>query len=255
MERLILCGAGHVSLELAHIASRLDFEIVVIDDRPEFANTERFPMAARVICAPYLEGLAQAGSTGEDYFVLLSRSHDLDRDCLSRVLRVEYAYVGMIGSPVKVKAIMASLEEEGFAPEVLRGVHSPIGLKIGGQTPAEIGVSIAAELVQERSRRGKGAGTPPDRPGVVATIVAREGPSPREVGTWMHVAPDGTCTGTIGGGAAEFMAREDALALWPGGPFPCRKTYDRNAGSPLGMACGGRVTVEFTAVPGRGAER
>ena len=254
MDRLILCGAGHVSLELAHIASRLDFEIVVIDDRPEFANPGRFPMASRVICAPYPEGLVQAGSTGEDYFVLLSRSHDLDRDCLGLVLRGEYAYVGMIGSPVKVRAIMASLEGEGYAPEVLRGVHSPIGLKIGGRSPAEIAVSIAAELVQERSRRGGGTGTPPCRPGVVATIVAREGPSPREVGTWMHVAPDGICTGTIGGGAAEFLAKGDALALWPDGPFPCRKTYDRGRNSPLGMACGGRVTVEFTAAPAGGPE-
>ena len=218
MERLILCGAGHVSLEVAHIAARLDFTIVVIDDRKEFASAQRFPMADRVICAPYLEGLEQAGSTPEDYFVLLSRSHDLDKDCLSRVLRGQYAYVGMIGSPVKVRTILEALEAEGISPEILRGVHSPIGLKLGGQTPAEIAVSIAAELVQERSRRGAGTEAPPDRPGVVVTIVDKEGPSPRRVGTWMHVQPDGTCTGTIGGGAAEFRARADALEprlVWP----------------------------------------
>ncbi len=246
MERLILCGAGHVSLEVAHIAARLDFTIVVIDDRKEFASAQRFPMADRVICAPYLEGLEQAGSTPEDYFVLLSRSHDLDKDCLSRVLRGQYAYVGMIGSPVKVRTILGALEAEGISPEILRGVHSPIGLKLGGQTPAEIAVSIAAELVQERSRRGAGTEAPPDRPGVVVTIVEKEGPSPRRVGTWMHVEPDGTCTGTIGGGAAEFRARADALALWANGTGENRKTYDMTARAAPGMACGGTITVEFT---------
>ena len=246
MERLILCGAGHVSLEVAHIAARLGFELVVIDDRSEFANAERFPMADKVVCAPYLEGLAQAGSTPEDYFVLLSRSHDLDRDCLGRVLRGQYAYVGMIGSPAKIRAVRAALEGEGISPEILDGVHSPIGLDLGGRTPAEIAVAIAAELVQERARRGAGAGTPPERPGVVVTIAAKEGPSPRDVGTWMHVGPDGSCTGTIGGGSAEFRARADALALWMNGAGERRKTYDMTAGSPLGMACGGKITVEFT---------
>ena len=154
MERLILCGGGHVSLEVAHIAQRLEFELAVIDDRPEFASPERFPMAARVVCAPFLKALDALGSRESDYYVILTRGHAHDRDCLEHVLRGKYAYAGMIGSRTKVAAVKAALEAAGIAREILDGVHSPIGLSIGAQTPAEIAVSIAAELVQERARRG-----------------------------------------------------------------------------------------------------
>ena len=156
MERLILCGGGHVSLEVAHIAQRLEFELAVIDDRPEFASPERFPMAARVVCAPFLKALDALGSRESDYYVILTRGHAHDRDCLEHVLRGKYAYAGMIGSRTKVAAVKAALEAAGIAREILDGVHSPIGLSIGAQTPAEIAVSIAAELVQERARRGRG---------------------------------------------------------------------------------------------------
>ena len=151
MERLILCGGGHVSLEVAQIARRLEFELVVIDDRPEFASRERFPMAGQVVCAPFLEALDGLGSRESDYYVILTRGHAHDRDCLEHVLRGKYAYAGMIGSRTKVAAVKAALEAAGIAREILDGVHSPIGLPIGAQTPAEIAVSIAAELVQERA--------------------------------------------------------------------------------------------------------
>lgn len=73
MERLILCGGGHVSLEVAHIARRLEFELVIIDDRPEFASRDRFPMAGQVVCAPFLEALDALGSRESDYYVILTR--------------------------------------------------------------------------------------------------------------------------------------------------------------------------------------
>ena len=157
MERLILCGGGHVSLEVAHIARRLEFELVIIDDRPEFASRDRFPMAGQVVCAPFLEALDALGSRESDYYVILTRGHAHDRDCLEHVLRGKYAYAGMIGSRTKVAAVKAALEAAGIAREILDGVHSPIGLPIGAQTPAEIAVSIAAELVWERARRGSAA--------------------------------------------------------------------------------------------------
>ena len=148
MERLILCGGGHVSLEVAHIARRLEFELVVIDDRPEFASRERFPMADQVVCAPFLEALDALGSRESDYYVILTRGHAHDRDCLEHVLRGKYAYAGMIGSRTKVAAVKAALEAAGIAREILDGVHSPIGLSIGAQTPAD------------RRRAGAGAGPP-----------------------------------------------------------------------------------------------
>ena len=145
MERLILCGGGHVSLQVAQIAQRLDFALAVIDDRPEFANPDRFPMA-RVLCMPFLEALDQLGGGAQDYYVILTRGHVFDRTCLEWVLRHERAYVGMIGSRIKVAAVMTALEEAGWPRSVLEQVYSPIGLEIGAQTPAEIAVAIAAQL-------------------------------------------------------------------------------------------------------------
>ena len=247
MERLILCGGGHVSLELAHIAGRLEFELIVIDDRPEFANESRFPMARRVICAPFLEALAELGSREDDYYCLLTRGHVHDRDCLEHVLRGRYAYIGMIGSRAKVAAVKDSLAAAGFAREVLDGVCAPIGLPIGGQTPAEIAVSIAARLVQVRAALGPGVTKPPEGPGVLCTIVEKHGSAPRGVGAWMLVRPDGTCAGTVGGGAVEHQVKQDALALWARGGGEDVKEYDlSHAAAELGMVCGGRVKVRFT---------
>ena len=223
MERLILCGGGHVSLEVAHIARRLEFELVVIDDRPEFASRERFPMAGQVVCAPFLEALDGLGSRESDYYVILTRGHAHDRDCLEHVLRGKYAYAGMIGSRTKVAAVKAALEAAGIA------------------------VSIAAELVRERARRGPAAAPPAaGEPGVLCTITAKRGSAPRGVGTWMLVRPDGTVLGTIGGGAVEHLAVQEAKALWAHGGGPVRRHYDLTPGAAeLGMVCGGDIDVEF----------
>lgn len=246
MERLILCGGGHVSLELAYIAARLEFEVVVIDDRPEFANGERFPMAHQVLCMPFEAALDQLGSRDSDFYAILTRGHAFDKDCLAHVLGGRYAYVGMIGSRTKVAAVYKALREEGFSQEMLDGVHSPIGLSIGGQTPAEIAVAIAAQLVQVRSALGPDLTKPPCEPGVLCTIVEKHGSAPRGVGTWMLVRPDGTCAGTIGGGAVEYQAKLRAQALWQSGGGPETVEYDlSHAAAELGMVCGGRVKVTF----------
>ena len=246
MERLILCGGGHVSLEVAHIAQRLEFELAVIDDRPEFASPERFPMAARVVCAPFLKALDALGSRESDYYVILTRGHAHDRDCLEHVLRGKYAYAGMIGSRTKVAAVKAALEAAGIAREILDGVHSPIGLSIGAQTPAEIAVSILGEIIQERARLGPGLPPPPAEKGVLCTITKKSGSAPRDKGSWMLVHPDGTCVGTIGGGAVEYRAKQEAKALWAHGGGPVRRHYDLTPGAAeLGMVCGGDIDVEF----------
>ena len=159
--------------------------------------------------------------------MILTRGHAHDRDCLEHVLRGKYAYAGMIGSRTKVAAVKAALEAAGIARETLDGVHSPIGLSIGAQTPAEIAVSIAAELVQERARRGPAAAPPAaGEPGVLCTITAKRGSAPRGVGTWMLVRPDGSVLGTIGGGAVEHLAVQEAKALWAHGGGPVRRHYE-----------------------------
>ena len=246
MERLIICGGGHVSLALAHMASILDFDITVIDDREEFANKERFPMAGQVLCMGFEEALDQLGSRADDYYVIVTRGHAFDRDCLARVLRGKYAYAGMIGSRGKVAAVMKSLLAEGFPQAQLDGVHAPIGIKLGGQSPAEVAVSIAAELVAERARLGAEPAPPPAERGVLLTITKKSGSAPRGPGAWMLVRPDGTAAGTIGGGAVEHQAKLDALALWNTGEGERRRTYDLSpTAAALGMVCGGKIEVEF----------
>ena len=246
MARLILCGGGHVSLEVAYMASHLEFEVVIIDDRAEFANPERFPMAAQVLCKPFLEALDELGSRSDDYYVILTRGHAFDGDCLAKVLQGDYAYVGMIGSKIKVAAVMKRMKELGFHANVLAGVHSPVGLQIGAQTPAEIAVSILGEVIQERARKGPGTPPPPSEKGVLCTITRKSGSAPRGEGTWMLVHPDGTCVGTIGGGAVEYRAKLDALEMMNSGVERDHKLYDlSHAAAELGMVCGGKIEVDF----------
>ena len=108
-------------------------------------------------------------------------------------------------------------------------------------------MSIAAELVQERARRGPAAVPPAvGEPGVLCTITAKRGSAPRGVGTWMLVRPDGSVLGTIGGGAVEHLAVQEAKALWAHGGGPVRRHYDLTPGAAeLGMVCGGDIDVEF----------
>ncbi len=247
MERLIICGGGHVSLALAQIGALLEFDLAVIDDRPEFASAERFPMASRVLAMPFAAGLETLGSRGDDYYVVVTRGHEFDRDCLGKILEGQFAYVGMIGSRTKIAAVMNALLRRGFTQEELDEVHSPIGLRLGGQTPAEVAVSIAAELVQVRAANGPRLAPPPPGKGdVLCTIVRKTGSGPRGVGAWMLVSPDGSALGTVGGGAVEFEVIRDALALLEGGGTLQCKSYNITLqGTELGMVCGGMVDIEF----------
>lgn len=245
MERLILCGGGHVSLELAHMAARLDFAVSVIDDRAEFANTQRFPMA-EVYAQDFESALKDLGSRENDYFAVLTRGHAFDTECVAQILRGEFAYLGMIGSRAKVAAVRARLTELGFSPAEIDRVHAPIGLNLGGQTPAEIAVSIAAQLVQIRAARGGSAAPALGGHGMLATIVEKQGSAPRGVGAAMLVRPDGTCAGTIGGGSLEYRCRALALELLRQGKACHRESFDLGDAADLGMVCGGTVTVEFS---------
>lgn len=244
MERLILCGGGHVSLALAAIGALTDFEVIVIDDRAEFVSAARFPMAAQGLALPFETALERLGSREDDYFCVLTRGHAFDTVCVRKILGGKFAYLGMIGSKGKVAAVLEQLGREGFSEEQLAAIHAPIGLKIGGQSPGEIAVSIAAELIQERARRGPAATVPPPEVGVLATITKKSGSAPRGVGAWMLVRPDGSTQGSVGGGAAEFQATADALSFWETGE-PAKKGYDLGGGE-LGMVCGGSIEVAFS---------
>ena len=151
--RLILFGGGHVALEVAWLADRLDFEVVVVDDREEFANRERFPMAQKTIACPMDQAIDQISFGQGCYVVILTRGHMHDLEVLAQILERETTYTGMIGSRRKRNMIFAELERRGVPQSVLAKVHAPIGIKMPAETPAEIAVSIAAELIAVRAEQ------------------------------------------------------------------------------------------------------
>lgn len=157
---LYLFGAGHVSTQVAPLARLADFRVVVIDDRGEFACSERFPSADEIIVAPFTEVFERIAVNFSSYVVIITRGHTHDRDVLLKALEKPGAYVGMIGSRRKRDVIYRSLVESGISAGQLEQVHSPIGLDIGAQTPEEIAISIVAELIQVRSRQRSLAGSP-----------------------------------------------------------------------------------------------
>ncbi len=147
-----LFGGGHVGLALEPVLRYVGFETVVCDDREEYANRERFPKAKAVhVIADYDHAFEGLHTDESSYLVIVTRGHMGDYEVLRSALRQPCAYIGMIGSRKKVAETMALLEREGFPREQLSRVHSPIGLKIGSETPEEIAISICAEMVAVRA--------------------------------------------------------------------------------------------------------
>jgi xanthine dehydrogenase accessory factor len=144
--RLFIIGAGHVGFQLAKLATDIGFRIHIVDDREKFANTERFP-GADVVVEPIPEWLHRAEIPATSYVVVVTRGHQHDLDAMRALAARDLKYLGLIGSRAKVARIYDALLEEGMPPECLQRVHAPIGLEIGAVTPAEIAVSILAELI------------------------------------------------------------------------------------------------------------
>jgi xanthine dehydrogenase accessory factor len=147
-------GAGHVGACVAHLAAYVDFKVVVVDDRAEFACDERVPDAHQItVLDSFDDTLKDLGVDEDSYVVIVTRGHAHDKTVLEQALRTPARYIGMIGSRRKTKLIFESLLAEGFHQEDIQRVHAPIGLPIGGETPEEIGVSIIAQMVQARNRK------------------------------------------------------------------------------------------------------
>jgi xanthine dehydrogenase accessory factor len=152
--RLYILGAGHVSQKLAEIAKKIDFMITVVDDRLEFANSERFPTTDQIIVTDSFDGCFKELPIDKDsYIVIVTRGHMHDLTTLKQALKTEAYYIGMIGSKRKREVIYQSLKQDGFTLDDFNKVHNPIGLEIGAETPEEISVSIAAELIKVRRER------------------------------------------------------------------------------------------------------
>ena len=149
---LLLCGGGHVSLEVAALAHACGFVVDVVDDRPEFAAARRFPMARHCHVLPRFEDLVTTCGVGRrHYVVILTRGHSFDRQVLEQVLPSGAAYIGMIGSRSKRDSIYAALRQQGVSDAALTAVYCPIGLPVGADSPQQIAVSIVAELLAARA--------------------------------------------------------------------------------------------------------
>ncbi|MDP4160604.1 MAG: XdhC family protein [Bacillota bacterium] len=146
--QLLILGGGHIALPLATMAKILGYEITVVDDRPFFANSARFSTVDTIICNDFERALDGIDINPQTFVVIITRGHRYDKVCLRKVINQPASYIGMIGSRKRVKALIAELEEEGVPSELLQTLYSPIGLKIGAETPEEIAVSILGELIK-----------------------------------------------------------------------------------------------------------
>ena len=269
--RLIVFGAGQVGYHLCHFASKVGFNTIVVDDRPYFANKEKFGDDIQVICNTFENAFEILDIHEEDYVVIVTRGHKHDKFCLEKILSLdELNYIGMIGSKRRVKIMKEELIEEGYSKEKIENIYSPIGLNIGAVTPEEIAISILAEIISVK-RIGKLAvknepikvsnscelnkdvlealAKSQNEKMSLVTVISTKGSTPRKAGSKMIVYDSGKIIGTIGGGCAEAKIIKDA-ALMAGSKNLKIETIDMTGeiAEEEGMVCGGKMTVLIEAI-------
>lgn len=260
--RLFIIGAGHVGRAVAHTIAHLDFEVIVSDPREAFANRESFPHASKIEVIEPLELFEKYPPQHNDWYLIMTPGHSSDGDCAARVLERPHAYAGMIGSKGKAASVKRKLAERGFTQAQIDTIISPVGLPIGAKTPAEIGVSIAAQLIEFKySKRVVMLEQPmidailemakAPEPCYMVTIMEKHGSGPREAGARMLVDAKGNLiAGTIGGGPVEYAAMQHVPELLAAGMAYDHKWYDLSSSkaATLGMVCGGKNHVMFEQI-------
>ncbi|MGM9542746.1 MAG: XdhC family protein [Candidatus Limivicinus sp.] len=261
-ERLIVLGGGHIALPVCEFAAKCGFNVCVVDDRPSFANSARFPLARQVLCERFETAIEKLAVTAFDYVVVITRGHKHDADCLRALLPGQApAYLGMIGSRRRVKGLLEMLREEGYDQERLAGICTPIGLNIGAVTPGEIAISILAEVIAHKRLPEYGDLSrycidsdlelstleylaENREPKAIVTVIETKGSTPRGTGAKMAVSPLGQVTGSIGGGCSEAAVIRDAIAIIGTGRY---KLMDIDLTGEVaesdGMVCGGTMKV------------
>ncbi|MDR1051015.1 MAG: XdhC family protein [Deltaproteobacteria bacterium] len=265
--RLVVFGGGHIALAVAPLARALDFDLVVYDDRPAFCSPARFPQARETVCQSFLDVGRHLKVRAGDYVVIATRGHRHDEDCLRFVLAgTDPFYKGMIGSKRRVGIVRKEMLREGFPPERLETLRSPIGLSIGAVTPAEIAVSILAEIVQARRRaeRDKGRGSVEAFPDMdllrflaserregcsLVTVVETRGSTPRKSGAQMAVFFDNRSVGSIGGGCAEAGVMGVARSVIGTGKWCLERVDLTDSAEEDGMVCGGWMEILIDDLP------
>ena len=267
--RLILLGGGHVAKAVCAFASMVDFSVTVCDDRPAFANTERFPAAERVICDGFESAIREIGVRPADYVCVMTRGHRWDRECLETILSGRLpGYLGMVGSHRRTAGLKQALLDAGFSREGIESLHAPIGLAIGAVTPEEIAVSICAQLIQHRHEAAGSAEeglleqtlaepalldflADAEQPRAVMLVLSATGSTPAKPGALMAVDRVGSVFGTVGGGCAEAAAMAKARRLIGTGRQELLTVDLTNEDAAKeGMVCGGTLTILAADVTG-----
>lgn len=260
--RLIVFGGGHIAKPLSEFAARVGFSVTVVDDRPFFANAERFPKADKVLCEDFKKSFDILKLKKTDYVVIVTRGHRHDDVVLRQALKHELSYIGMIGSKRRVGAMKQELLEEGFEKVKLDLVNAPIGIDIGAITPDEIAISIVSQLISYKNKStidkfGKDLVLPEldmevaekmsedtSQPKALITILSSKGSVPRKAGAKMVAYFDGRTIGSIGGGCseAEVLSKAKTLMLEKGFLIQAVDMTGEVAEAE-GMVCGGTMEV------------
>lgn len=149
-DQLYILGGGHCGRALSTMAAQCGFAVTVIDDRPEWASKEKHPDAVRIVCAPYAQALQHITFSDSTYIVIMTHGHENDELLLRACIGEKYKYLGLIASKRKVSLFFEKMEQDGIKRDILAGIYMPVGFDIGSDTPAEIAVSIVAQLIAVR---------------------------------------------------------------------------------------------------------
>lgn len=253
--RAVICGGGHVAQEVLIILKRLGYWTTLIEDRGSFAAEAEKNGADDVRVGDFSEILEGICPDPGAAFVVMTRGHRYDLECLDVILKGDFAYAGMMSSKRRMIPVREELLKRGISEEKLSALHAPIGLKIGAVTPPEIAVSTAAEIIEAMSHRVRRAyddeileALKGDDDKVLVEVVTKRGPAPREPGTKMVVKRNGETAGTVGGGCMEAEMIRKALLMMQLGERAALVTADLTADLPdeEDIACGGRIEALLT---------
>lgn len=262
--RMIILGGGHIAKPLTEFASKVGFSVIVVDDRPSFANKRRFLDADFVLCESFSKCFDMLNFNAYTYVIVVTRGHRHDLSCLRKIVQKQWAYAGMIGSRRRVKSIKEQLLNEGYSQDILNKVNAPIGLEIGAITPEEIALSILVQAISFRRLKDPSQGR--ESPKIswiefdkdvieelssgkgekkaIATIISAKGSVPRRAGAKMLIWRDGRIMGSIGGGCSEGLVIRAALNVIDNGGYKIQEVdMTGSVAEDEGMVCGGMMQV------------
>ncbi len=261
--QLVVCGCGFVGQSVIRLGKFLGWSVTALDDRREYADMAKEIGADRIECGDFAASLKKIDSGESTCFVIVTREHQYDVECLEQIMGKEFGYVGMMGSRKRADMVRKHLADSGFDSKKAALLHAPVGLSIGAKTPEEIAVSIIAQIMQDRALSQNGSNIPDvmmdalrnleDSPGhaVMAVVTEKRGSGPRDPGARMIVFSNSRTVGTIGGGLMEAEVIRQAVDILkdPSQFQPGTITVDLSGkkGEPAEMLCGG-ITKVFLEV-------